>query len=233
MGNLVSCPPSSGISQPPSPLGSSKTILQHPCMGWAGGCCLQRAKERAGGPLNWNKSHSQLYVPVFPVDRVPNHHQKQRQHPEYLPSCMSRGGGREKNTVKLVPCGLDDGMWGYPGRSRIAQLSPGSSRAQLARSPPSERSQGGFVPDPKASVSLPPAQCASKATQEHTFLQVPPPHLIPQSPSATVCPSADSNNPTMTPQYSITQLEPQQSGIRPHPKPNFHMQIPLKPPIPG
>lgn len=89
---------SRGCCRLPGPPGSSETMLRHPCVGRVGGCHLPRAKERAGGPLNFNKSHSQLYVPVFPVDRVPNHHQKQRQHPEYLPSCVPRepGGGRKK-----------------------------------------------------------------------------------------------------------------------------------------
>lgn len=92
------CPPFSSSSQGcchlPSPLGSRECArLWHPCEGWAGSCCLPGVKERAGGPLNLSKEHSQLCVPVFPVDRVPNHHQKQRQHPEYLPSCKPRGEG--------------------------------------------------------------------------------------------------------------------------------------------
>lgn len=100
-GTSYPIPPSSGsilgCRHLPGPPGSSETMLRHLCVGRAGGCCLPRAKERAGGPLNFNKSHSQLCVPVFPVDRVPNHHQKQHQHPEYLPSCVPRDGvGEEK-----------------------------------------------------------------------------------------------------------------------------------------
>lgn len=152
------CPPFSSSSRGrchlPSPLGSSQTLLWHPRAGWAGRSSLPGMRERAGGPLNLSKKHSQLCVPVFPVDRVPNHHQKQRQHPEDLPSCTPRGEGERKTTISrgvwIVGCGVPQHPWLDPGwQSLLGEqgwLAPRPTGEQLQDKP------GGFVPGLKVTT---------------------------------------------------------------------------------
>jgi len=127
-----------GFSHPPR-LGKSRhrrfpTFQHPPLLARALGTRRDDAPASRRSLLSIKKSHSQLYVPVFPVDRVPNHHQEQRQHPEDLPSCAPGERGGKKDTVKPVPGARviggrgAAGPWGHPGGPRMAEMSLATRR---------------------------------------------------------------------------------------------------------